>query len=127
MILFADLISIGVSFPPVSQASVWHYKHLHTDSRFIKSLYVHPTQLYIALFMMLLFILMFILYRKGVSKSIINGINVFGYGAINFNIEFVRQEPQVFFMLTLGQVMEIILMFIGLLMILKELKKKYSS
>ncbi|MFO7735650.1 MAG: prolipoprotein diacylglyceryl transferase [bacterium] len=103
--------SLGIVFPPASPAAVFHYKTYDTMSRFIPSKPVHPVQIYIVVSMFLLFIFLMIIKHYGVARLKIAAVSVAGYAMINFNIEFLRQEPKVLGELTMGQIMQITLFF----------------
>ncbi len=109
----------AISYPPASLVSRQQYAHSLLPSRYVKSLPVHPTQLYIIFSMLLLFIGVAIMNRLGIKKNIISGTVLAGYGFFNFFIEFSREEQIVFKFLTMGQIMEIILMFLGFYLMFK--------
>jgi len=109
----------AVTYPPASLASRQHYLKSLIPSRYVKSLPVHPTQLYIIFSMLCLFILVAIMNKFKVKKNIIAGTVLAGYGFFNCYIEFSREEPVVFKFITMGQIMEIILFFLGMYLIFK--------
>jgi prolipoprotein diacylglyceryltransferase len=109
----------AVKYPPASHASKLHHLKHGLISRFEVSFPVHPVQLYIVITMFILFIILFIMNRYRVSRNIIAGTMLIGYGAINFIIEFLRVEPLLYNFLTMGQFMEIFIIILGCYTILK--------
>lgn len=109
----------AITYPPASLASKQYYQKGWLPSRYVESIPVHPTQLYIIVSMLLLFIAAVIMNRLKVKKNIIAGTVLSGYGFFNFFIEFFREESLVFKLVTMGQIMEIILFFLGLHLIFK--------
>jgi prolipoprotein diacylglyceryltransferase len=58
--------------------------------------------------------------RKKISKNIIIGTSMIGYGLFNFIIEFIRQEPLVFGgPFTMGQIFEFLIILLGFYTIFK--------
>ncbi|MBO4441199.1 prolipoprotein diacylglyceryl transferase [bacterium] len=108
---------LSVTYPPGSQASKFHFAKFNRESRFLESLPVHPTQLYIAAAMLLLYAAVILMNRFGVRKNIIAGTVLSGYGFANFLIEFLREEPLLFNFLTLGQFMDFVIIGIGIYLI----------
>ena len=117
----------SVTYPPASIASKQHYMQGWLPSRYVESLPVHPVQLYIVASMLLVFFAVLIMKRLKVKKNIISGVVLSGYGFFNFFIEFLREEPLVFHFITVGQIMEIILFFIGLHLIFKVKEEEISE
>lgn len=109
----------AITYPPASLVSRQHYAQSLIPSRYVKSFPVHPTQLYIIFSMLFLFIIVAIMNKFKVKKNIIAGTVLSGYGFFNFFIEFFREEPLVFKLITMGQIMEIILFFLGLHLMFK--------
>lgn len=109
----------SVTYPPASIPSKQHYLRGWLPSRYVESLPVHPTQLYIVVSMLLVFFAVLIMKKLKVKKNVIVGTVLSGYGFFNFFIEFLREEPIVFNLVTVGQVMEIIMFIIGLYLIFK--------
>jgi len=109
----------AITYPPASLVSRQHYSKSLIPSRYVESLPVHPTQLYIIFSMLCLFILVAIMNKFKVKKNIIAGTVLAGYGFFNCFIEFSREEPLVFNFITMGQIMEIILFFMGIYLIFK--------
>lgn len=104
----------AVTYPPASNASKYHYVTYGRPSRYIESLPVHPTQLYIVFAMILLFFIAFLMNKFKVKKNIILGTIIAGYGLSNFIIEFLRVEKLLFDFVTIGQLMETALFCIGI-------------
>lgn len=109
----------AVTYPPASLASKHHYLKYGLPSRYVESLPVHPTQLYIIVSMILLSAAVMLMNRFNVKKNVIVGTVLSGYGLANFIIEFFREEPLLFHFLTMGQFMEIILFFLGFYVIFR--------
>ena len=117
----------AIKYPPASLASRQHYAKSLLPSRYVASLYVHPTQLYIIFSMLVLFIGVVIMNKLKIKKNVIAGTVLSGYGFFNFIIEFMREEPLVFKFITMGQIMEIILFFLGLYLIFKVKEEEISE
>lgn len=117
----------AIKYPPASLASRQHYAKSLLPSRYVASLYVHPTQLYIIFSMLVLFIGIVIMNKLKIKKNVIAGTVLSGYGFFNFIIEFMREEPLVFKFITMGQIMEIILFFLGLYLIFKVKEEEISE
>ena len=117
----------SVTYPPASVASKQHYLRGLLPSRYVESLPVHPTQLYIFASMLLVFLAVLIMKKLKVKKNIILGVVLSGYGFFNFFIEFLREEPIVFNLVTVGQLMEIILFFLGFYLIFKVREEDISE
>jgi len=117
----------SVTYPPASLASRQHYVRGHLPSRYVESLPVHPAQLYIIVSMLLVFLAVVLMNKFKVKKNIILGVVLSGYGFFNFFIEFLREEPLVFNFITVGQIMEIILFFMGLYLIFKVKEEEISE
>lgn len=109
----------SVKYPPASHASKFHHLKHGLISRFEVSFPVHPSQLYIVFSMFFLFLVLFIMNRLKIQKNIIAGTMLAGYGLSNFIIEFLRQEPLLYDFLTIGQLMQIILISLGFYIIFK--------
>ncbi len=106
-------LPVGVVFPPGSYASFYHYTKRAIVSRYAPSPPLHPSQLYISASMLLLFVVLMILRRRGMSHDGIVGWSLIGYGVANFLIEFVRQEPKILFLFTAGQIIEMAVTALG--------------
>lgn len=117
----------AVKYPPASLASRQHYAQSMIPSRYVESLPVHPTQLYIVFSMFMLYILVVIMNKLKIKKNITAGTVLSGYGSLNFFIECSREEPQVFNLMTVGQIMEIIIFFLGLYLIFKTKEEEISE
>lgn len=117
----------AVKYPPASIVSKNQYMKGLLPSRYVESLTVHPTQLYIVFAMLLLFCIVLILKKLKLKKNVIVGTVLSGYGFFNFFIEFMREEPKVFKFVTMGQIMEFILFFIGLHLIFKVKEEEISE
>lgn len=116
---------LGVSFPAHSPAA-----HLYPAADG-SSLPVYPTQLFEAVFELLLFASMMIFYQK-LRKHFLK-IYCFGYGVFRFAVEFLRGDNRgsTGFALSPSQLMSILLIVIGVLLILYEkqiiFKKLYAK
>ncbi len=117
----------AVKYPPASLASRQHYAQSMIPSRYVESLPVHPTQLYIVFSMFMLYILVVIMNKLKIKKNITAGTVLSGYGLLNFLIECSREEPQVFNLITVGQIMEIIIFFLGLYLVFKTKEEEISE
>ena len=117
----------SIKYPPASVASKQHYLRGWLPSRYVESMPVHPTQLYIFISMILVFFAVLIMKKLKVKKNIILGIVLSGYGFFNFFIEFLREEPLLFKFITMGQIMEIILFFLGFYLIFKVKEEEISE
>ena len=117
----------SITYPPASIASKQHYMRGLLPSRYVESLPVHPTQLYIIASMFLLFCAVLIMKKLRVKKNIIVGTVLSGYGFFNFFIEFMREEPKVFNFVTMGQIMEFILFLLGFYVIFKVKEEEISE
>ncbi|MFA6183532.1 MAG: prolipoprotein diacylglyceryl transferase [Parcubacteria group bacterium] len=87
----------------------------------------HPSQLYEAFFEgIFLFVILWLLRNKMDKKNgMITGLYVFGYGTIRFIIEFFR-EPDIqvglfFNLLTMGQMLCLIMIGVGIYLVIKNL------
>lgn len=109
----------AVTYPPASNVSRQHYLRSLLPSRYVESLPVHPTQLYIVFSMLFLFVFVTVMNKFKVKKNIIAGTVLIGYGFLNFFIEFIREEPVVLKFFTMGQAMDIILFLLGLHLLFK--------
>ena len=119
--------AFAIKYPPASLASKQHYAKSLLPSRYVESLPVHPTQLYIIFSMFMLFIAVVLMNKFKVKKNIIAGTVLSGYGFFNFFIELSREEPLVFNFITMGQIMEIILFLLGLYLIFKVKEEEISE
>ncbi|MBO4712031.1 prolipoprotein diacylglyceryl transferase [bacterium] len=117
----------AITYPPKSIVSKQQYMRRLLPSRYVESLPVHPTQLYIVFSMILLFCIVLVMKKLKVKKNVIVGTVLSGYGIFNFIIEFLRVEPLVFRFVTMGQIMELILFFIGLYLIFKVKEEEISE
>ena len=117
----------AITYPPASIASKQHYARRLLPSRYVESLSVHPTQLYIIASMLVLFIAVLLMNRFKVKKNIIAGTVLSGYGLFNFIIEFLREEPLAFKFVTMGQIMEFVLFLLGFYLIFKVKEEEISE
>ena len=88
----------------------------------------HPSQLYEAFFEgVFLFILLMVVNAKNNKHGVISGTFLLGYGAIRFFVEYFRQPDShmgfVALQLSMGQLLSIPMAIIGLLLLMKSLKK----
>ncbi len=107
---------------------VWGVKFIKVDD-----LYRHPSQLYEAFFEgIVLFIILLYFRKKGFIKipGFISGIFLFFYSVFRFFIEFFRapddQLGYLFLNLTMGQIISLVFLFVGIYLITKndETKKE---
>ncbi len=117
----------AVSYPPASPASKLHYSRSLIPSRFVPSLNVHPTQLYIFAAMFFLFAALVIMNKLKVKKNIIAGTALSGYGFFNFFIEFSREEPVALSIFTMGQILEFIIFLLGFYLVFKVKEEEISE
>lgn len=110
-------LPFGVIYPGGSYASLLHYRRGQIVSRYAESMPVHPVQLYVSLSMLLLFIALYVMLRRGVARDIIAGTSLIGYGVANFFIEFLRQEVTVLIGLTPSQLIHFGIIAIGVWLI----------
>ncbi len=100
----------------------WAVKFVKVDN-----LYRHPSQLYEALFEGFILFLILIYFRnKGLIKTpgLISGLFLIFYSAFRFVIEFIRVPDQqlgyLFFDLTMGQLVSIIFLLIGIYLVIMK-------
>ena len=117
----------AVKYPPASQASRQQYARALLPSRYVESLPVHPTQLYIFVSMIFLFIAVVIMNQLKVKKNIIVGTVLSGYGFFNFFIEFSREEPIALSIFTIGQILEFIIFLLGFYLFFKVKEEEISE
>ncbi len=107
----------------------WAVKFIKVDN-----LFRHPSQLYEALFEgLILFIILNYFRRKSFSKipGFISGLFLIFYSIFRFAIEFLRvpdeQLGYFFWSLTLGQIISVICLFVGVYLVINkyEIKKEY--
>jgi len=120
-------LPIGVVFPPGSYASFYHYAKRNLVSRYAPSPALHPVQLYISASMLLLFVILVVLRRRGMSQDGIVGWSLIGYGVANFLIEFLRQESKILFWLTGGQIIEAAVVAIGVYVLIAARRQAHGS
>jgi len=106
----------------------WGVKFIQVDD-----LYRHPSQLYEALFEgIILFIILLYFRNKGLMKTpgLISGLFLIFYSIFRFVIEFFRapdvQLGYLFLNLTMGQIVSLIFLLIGILIITYYANKKKS-
>ncbi len=111
----SELYGVETSLP-------WAVKFVRVDN-----LYRHPSQLYEALLEgLVLFLILIIFRRKGFMKipGYISGLFLIFYSIFRFLIEFVRlpdeQLGYLFFNLTMGQIMSLIFLLIGIFLIFSK-------
>jgi len=100
----------------------------------IDNLFRHPSQLYEAFFegIILFFILLYFM-RKGFMKipGLISGLFLIFYSIFRFLIEFLRvpdeQLGYLFFNLTMGQIISLIFLIIGIYLIITKYEIKKNS
>ena len=107
----------------------WAVKFIKVDN-----LFRHPSQLYEALFEgLILFVILNYFRRKSFSKipGFISGLFLIFYSIFRFAIEFLRvpdeQLGYFFWSLTLGQIISVICLFVGVYLVINkyEIKKEY--
>lgn len=114
---------LGVQFPVGSNAALTH-PALDGSG---KSLPLYPTQLFEAVFELLMFASMMIFYKK--LRPHFLKMYCFGYGVFRFGVEFLRGDNRgsTGFALSPSQVMSIVLIVIGILLILYEKEKVFKK
>tara|TARA_B100000963_G_scaffold360174_1_gene390051 strand:- start:2756 stop:3535 length:780 start_codon:yes stop_codon:yes gene_type:complete len=141
--IYLDVVSlaapIGIFFGRISNfinselygietSLFWGVKFIKIDN-----LYRHPSQLYEAFFEgVILFIILIYFRKKGFVKipSLISGIFLFFYSTFRFILEFFRapdvQLGYLFFNLTMGQIISLVFLLVGIYLIIKnyEIKKE---
>lgn len=115
-------LPLAVIYPPASHASIYHKSQHLIMSMYAKSMPVHPVQLYIVASMIMVFIALYIMRRRGIDLEIIAATSLICYGLINFNMEFIRQEPVVLWIFTVGQILEAAITLLGVYIILSRKK-----
>ena len=107
---------LGVSFPAGSPAATEFYNAAAGGASFP----VWPTQLFEAVFEVLLFLIMLLLYRK--AKDILMEVYLLSYGTFRFFLEFLRGDDRgsTGFFLSPSQCMSILLVIAGVLLLLYE-------
>ncbi len=100
----------------------------------IDNLYRHPSQLYEAIFEGLILFFILVYFRgKGFLKTpgLISGLFLIFYSIFRFIIEFFRVPDEhlgyIFFNLSMGQIISIIFLFIGIFITLKKYEIKKES
>ncbi len=88
----------------------------------------HPSQLYEMLFEGIILFLLLIWIGKNTNKTgVLSGSFLMGYGVIRFFIEFFRQPDAhmgfITLQLSMGQILSIPMFMIGLILLIKSLKK----
>ena len=89
------------------------------------SLRVHPTQLYSSFLLLVLFMVLYSMEKKKHFPGQMISLYLILYGIIRFCIEFLRDNPVVFFGLSMYQCIRIAFVLIGLILynVLKNKKK----
>ena len=138
---YLDIISlvapIGIFFGRIANFINSELYGLETDMpwgvKFIKidNLYRHPSQLYEAFFEgLILFIILLFFRNKGFIKTpgLISSLFLIFYSIFRFIIEFLRvpdeQLGYLFFELTMGQIISLICIFIGIYLFLRKYENK---
>ena len=138
---YLDIISlvapIGIFFGRIANFINSELYGLETDMpwgvKFIKidNLYRHPSQLYEAFFEgLILFIILLFFRNKGFIKTpgLISGLFLIFYSIFRFIIEFLRvpdeQLGYLFFEFTMGQIISLICIFIGIYLFLRKYENK---
>lgn len=79
----------------------------------------HPTQLYEALFGLLVFVFTIGLKKDKIKAGLLFQIFIVSYFIVRFLVEFLRQEPRIYFGLTLAQIVSIVVILYNLFILLK--------
>lgn len=92
----------------------------------------HPSQLYEAFFEgVVLFIILWSLRQKGIADGFLFSIYLIGYGCVRFFIEFFRQPDEhlgfLLWSLSMGQILCLLMMAVGVLLIRKQKKVSPST
>tara|TARA_Y100000992_G_scaffold302473_1_gene276815 strand:- start:1446 stop:2228 length:783 start_codon:yes stop_codon:yes gene_type:complete len=118
----SELYGIETSLP-------WAVKFIQVDN-----LYRHPSQLYEAIFEgIILFLILIFFRKKGFMKTpgLISGLFLVFYSIFRFIIEFFRvpdeQIGNLFFYLTMGQIVSFIFFLIGTYLIITKYENKKES
>ncbi|MCK4994474.1 MAG: prolipoprotein diacylglyceryl transferase [Candidatus Omnitrophica bacterium] len=77
------------------------------------SLRVHPTQLYSAFFLLIIFLILYFLEKKKHFAGEIVSLYLIIYGVMRFAIEYLRDNPKVLGDLTMFQCISIVLILLG--------------
>jgi phosphatidylglycerol:prolipoprotein diacylglycerol transferase len=78
----------------------------------------HPTQIYTSIINLIIFIILFRMYRTSKKPSgYYFGMTFIVYGIFRFFIEFIRINPRVFLYLTLPQIASLVVIIFGILII----------
>ena len=92
----------------------------------------HPTQIYEALFYLVIFLVLFFIYRKKgvkIQQGLLFGLFLVTLFSVRFLIEFIK-EPQVGFeenmVLNMGQLLSIPFIILGIYMLIRSQKKKIT-
>ncbi|MBO7166223.1 MAG: prolipoprotein diacylglyceryl transferase [Kiritimatiellae bacterium] len=114
----------AISFPAGSPA--WHEQVSQKliESRATESLPVLPTQLFESISVLLLFIVLFFLYKKFGQKyqGLITGAYLSLYALIRFGLECLRGDPRAGVgVLSIGQTISSILLVIGLVFVVSSI------
>lgn len=115
----------GVSFPSNSPAWWDHVEAGLISSVASRSLVVHPTQLYEAVFNLLLYAALVFLYRRRKLEGTVTAAYLMGYGALRFMLEYLRADIRDgLFVFSLGQVISAGLFIAGLVLLLRAQAKE---
>lgn len=79
----------------------------------------HPTQIYEALFGLLVFIFTIRLKKDKIKAGLLFQIFLISYFVFRFLIEFIREEPRIYLGLTLAQVVAMVVIVYNVIVILK--------
>ena len=80
----------------------------------------HPVQLYESAAYLLLFVLLFFLYKKQIQNTFLLAWFMIGYALIRFLLEFVKELPDFFIALTWGQFWSVPMFFVGVYLLTKQ-------
>ena len=108
-----------------SVVSLYTLRKYHIPSFIIKGMYIdynyhQPTFFYESIACFLLFIILFIIYRKcKTKKGQIFGIYCTTYGIVRYFIESLRTDSLMLFNFKVAQIISIIMVIIGIILIIK--------
>ncbi|MEO6036383.1 MAG: prolipoprotein diacylglyceryl transferase [Verrucomicrobiota bacterium] len=110
---------LAVKFPPESGAFEQHQALGLIPAGALRSLPVHPAQLYEAFLSLLLCGLLCVAFKHRRAKGDILAAFAVGYGFIRFGVEFFRADTSpIYFGMTISQVISIGIIAVGLLLFL---------
>lgn len=92
----------------------------------------HPSQLYEAFFEgIVLFLILWKIRNRRLPKGAFLGLYIIGYGVFRFFIEFVREPDAqlgfIIYSLTMGQILCLLMIIVGILILTYTLRKGYNT